>query len=117
MNPLSSNRARLTGAKTAAPPPPPPSKVREAHVAASGSGFGFTVRLPNGHELEAEAADASERDEWVAAVRLVLKTSEAKPMKGKETRESVAFANISAEEKTVVEAHKRRVIRGTRFLF
>lgn len=72
------------------------------------------VCLSNGMELEVVAADTVERDVWARALRSVIKTSHAR--REAVSRES-AFKPVSADERVVVEDHKRRILRGSAVLF
>lgn len=90
-------------------------RLREPKVTASSSDLvSFVVALPNGMELEAAAMDAAQRDAWVYALRSVVRT--ARQASGGTVRAS-AFAAVSADERLVVEDHKRRIFREARFLY
>jgi hypothetical protein len=96
--------------------------AKEVRVTAAADGLGFSVLLPNGTELDAAALQdqgEQERDDWVYALRAVVETTRYKSGQGrdKNTRESVAFASMSADEAALVEDHKRRIFRNTRYLF
>jgi hypothetical protein len=91
--------------------------TKQAKVVKSSDGLGFTMSLPSGHEIEAIATSTSDRDEWVEALEAVLRTTHSNHTNQSELRESLAFADMTADEKDVAEDHKRRIFRLSPYLF
>lgn len=91
--------------------------TKQAKVIKSSDGLGFTLCLSSGHEIEAFATNNDDRDEWVEALESVLLTVHTEHGEQSGMRESLAFADMTADEKDVIEDHKRRIFRKAPYLF
>mmetsp|Transcript_22742 Transcript_22742/g.26722 ORF Transcript_22742/g.26722 Transcript_22742/m.26722 type:complete len:1455 (-) Transcript_22742:383-4747(-) len=95
-----------------------PSAHKHAKVISSTDGLSFTLILTSGHEIEATAVDTDDRDEWVNSLRSVLQTTHSiREKEQPDTRESLAFADMTADEKDTIEDNKRRIFRQSPRLF